>query len=345
MKKSIPALFFMLLAGFMLEAQTNNSEIAVTEKFIWVINGGRLHKYDKATGERLEKNSGSAISYFLMTKDRKGNLVFSGSNHDVWRRHEQTNTSETLARFHGRPLGMVLDSQDNIYFITDKGIEDARSGEVYFSNISLNNQIRIRDNWGNPYCYYIDRQDRIWLGFGYGEWGGNLFIFDTVSKTFLTPDLNDFRITLWPIKSFFEDNGAVYASAGLQHLMMTNGIIIKFDNLKASVLLESDEKMKDGVMESGEYIGPAAFSPADSSVWFYSQHGVFKGNKNKDLSKLVNWQLVFKPQLNWQYGQPDAVGSPMNVTRLIPIDRTRFVLLSVNDGAVYYDGTHIKKLE
>ncbi|AYB32612.1 hypothetical protein [Chryseolinea soli] len=344
MRKGITVLYlFVLLAGFSLKAQTDHSGIAVTDKFIWV-STGRLHKFDKTTGERLEKNSGSSVTYFLMTKDHKGNLVVAGSDHNIWRHIDQTNTREVLARFNGRPYGMVLDSRDNIYFITDKGIEEEQTGEVYFSNVSLNNQIRIRDNWGNPYCYYIDKQDRIWLGFGYGEWGGNLFIFDTVSKTFLTPDLNDFRIALWPIKSFFEDNDAVYASAGLQH-MMTSGIIVRFDNLKASVLLESREKMKDGNMAPGEYIGPATFSPADSSIWFYSQHGVFKGNKNKDLSKLENWQLIFKPKLSWQYGQPYAVGSPMNVTRLIAIDKTRFVLLSVNDGAFYYDGTQFKKLD
>jgi ligand-binding sensor domain-containing protein len=344
MRKSIPALFVFMLLTVTLEAQTNHSEIAVTEKFIWVITGGGLQKYDKTTGKRLEKNGDGSNRYFHMTKDHQGNLVFSDSNHDIWRRHEQTNKTERMAGFKGSPHGMVLDSRDNIYFITDKGIVDEKTGKVYFSNISLNSQIRSRNNWGNPYCYYIDKQDRIWLGFGYGEWGGNLFIFDTVSKTFLTPDLNDFEIALWPIKSFFEDNDAVYASAGLEH-MRTKGIIVKFDNLKASVLLESHEKMKDGVMASGEYIGPATFSPADSSIWFYSQNGVFKGNKNKDLSKLENWQLIFKPQFKWEYGQPYAVGSPMNATRLIAIDKTRFVLLSVNDGAVYYDGTHVKKLE
>lgn len=68
--------------------------------------------------------------------------------------------------------------------------------------------------------------------------GGNLFVFETNSKEFKNVDLGNFQINLWPIKSFFEDSSSIYLSAGLQH-MTTNGVIVKFEGLKASVLLES----------------------------------------------------------------------------------------------------------
>src|SRR5690606_29864490 len=118
------------------------------------------------------------------------------------------------------------------FSITEKGIQNLATNKIYFNSKSLNNQIQYKDKWDKPYCGYIDKNDVIWLGFGYGEWGGNLFAFETNKKKFLDLSLDDFRIELFPIKSFFEDSTSVYISAGLQH-MMTSGIIVKMDNQKA----------------------------------------------------------------------------------------------------------------
>ena len=68
-----------------------------------------------------------------------------------------------------------------------------------------------------------------------------------------------------------------------------------------------------------EYIGPASFNKFDNSIYFYSQNGIFKGDKAKDLSKIANWQNILKP---------DAVGSPMNVLKLIIIEKEKFTFLT-----------------
>jgi len=197
----------------------------------------------------------------------------------------------------------------------------------------------------------MDRADRIWLGFGYGEWGGNLFVFETTNNEFLTPILGSFNIALWPIKSFFEDSTSVYLSSGLQH-MNTYGTIIRFDNLKASTLLLclshwSEPTGKDGMktMINAEYIGPATFNEFSLSIYFYSQNGIFKGDKTKDLSKIENWEIILKPNLHWNVGQRDAVGSPMNVLKMIIIDKNKFVFLSQKDGIGYFDGNKLSMLK
>jgi len=91
----------------------------------------------------------------------------------------------------------------------------------------------------------------------------------------------------------------------------------------------------------GEYIGPSTFNPYSNSIYFYSQNGIFIGEKAKDLSKSENWKKVVSPKLTWKYGQPDAVGSPMNVLKLCIVDKTRFVFLSQNNGIGFYDGENI----
>ena len=216
--------------------------------------------------------------------------------------------------------------------------------KFYFNGKSLNHQIHYKDKWGKPYCNYIDKNDIIWVGFGYGEWGGNLFVFQTSTRKFLDLSLDSFEITLFPIKSFFEDSSSLYISAGLQH-MMTSGIIVKIDNLKASTLFSSESHWlnpeKRDSMIDGEYVGPATFNPYSNSIYFYSQNGIFFGEKTKDLSRTVNWEKVVSRNLTWKYGQPDAVGSPMHVFKICIVDKTKLVFLSQNNGVGFYDGQNI----
>jgi hypothetical protein len=94
-------------------------------------------------------------------------------------------------------------------------------------------------------------------------------------------------------------------------------------------------------MTDGEYIGPGAFNPFNNSIYFYSQHGFFRGDMAKDLSKFENWEKIVKPKLTWTNGQPDAVGSPMNVLKICIIDKARFVFLSQSDGIGLFDGDKV----
>jgi len=85
-------------------------------------------------------------------------------------------------------------------------------------------------------------------------------------------------------------------------------------------------------------LGPSTFNPHNNSIYFYSQNGIFLGETGKDLSKSENWKKIVSPKLTWKYGQPDAVGSPMNVFKLCIVDKTKFVFLSQNNGIGFYDG-------
>jgi len=85
----------------------------------------------------------------------------------------------------------------------------------------------------------MDDHNRIWIGFGYGEWGGNLFVFDTGKRRFLRPKLYDYRITLNPVQSFAQSDKNVFMTAGMAHFT-THGSIVAFDDLSARVVLSSE---------------------------------------------------------------------------------------------------------
>ena len=350
MKKFLTTLFIVTALSFETKADTDYKDFIVTEKFIWTLtSNGEIRLFDKS-GKRIEREIPNASPILFITKDNFGNPIIVDKANEIKRYNESNNSWDLISKHKENCFGIVFDSQNSGFLITEKGIKDLKTGKVYYSNKSLNDQITYKDKWGKPYCYFVDKRDRIWLGFGYGEWGGNLFVFETKGKEFRNPNLGSFQINLWPIKSFFEDSSAVYVSAGLQH-MMTNGIIVKFDGLNASVLLESRsgwskkiEKYSSRTMVDGEYIGPATYSNGLNSIYFYSQNGIFKGEVTSDLSKIENWKIILKPKLNWKYGQPDAVGSPMNVLKIEAMKNGGLVFLSQSDGIGYYDGDQLTML-
>ncbi len=61
--------------------------------------------------------------------------------------------------------------------------------------------------------------------------------------------------------------------------------------------------------------------------------------------KKANYELVITPKLNWKYGQPDVVGSPMNVLKLEILDENIFMFLFQNDGIGLFNGKDIIMLK
>ncbi len=342
---NICLLILFFLFPFSGQAENKYKDILVSNNIVWALtSNGRIKLFDATSGKQIDKNIFAGTDIILITKDKTGNVVSANKRKQIKKYDQSKNAWEVIGQYDAEPFGILIDSKGSCFSITEKGIQDLTTKKFYFNNKSLNHQIHYKDKWDRPYCSYIDRRDVIWLGFGYGEWGGNLFAFQTGNKKFLDLSLDSFEIELFPIKSFFEDSSSLYISAGLQH-MMTSGIIVKFDNLKASTLFKSrshwlNPEKRDSMVD-GEYIGPSTFNPFNNSIYFYSQNGIFYGEKTKNLSKIENWIKVVSPKLTWKYGQPDAVGSPMNVFRLCIIDKTRFVFLSQINGIGFYDGKKI----
>ena len=95
---------------------------------------------------------------------------------------------------------------------------------------------------------------------------------------------------------------------------------------------------KDSTKRNGHYIGPTSYTLWDDHLYIYSQHGIFKQKPNKNLSDAKNWTLVVKPELLWTYGQSNATGTAMNVTKLIATKPDTVFFLTELNGIGYFNG-------
>jgi hypothetical protein len=276
---------------------------------------------------------------FAIAKDRNESLIIVDESFGIKRHNESQNMWESLGIYREDIFGMLFDSKNVCYAITNVGIENMKSHNFYPPTKSLNKQINYKDRWFAKPCLHIDKKDNIWIGFDHGEWGGDLAVFNTSLQKYETPKINDFSIELSPINSFFEDSNSVYISGGLSHMMSSSGLIAKFDGLSSSAVLKSKSYWKeiDNVKKikhliAGEYIGATTFNPSENSIYFYSQNGFFKGNISADLSKISNWKLILKPNFKWTDGRSNAVGFPINVLKMNYIGKNKIIFLTEKDG-------------
>lgn len=324
-------------------------DFVLANSSIWGLTAdGKINVIDRKS-KTSTKILTNGIEITNLAKDRTGAIVIVDKNNELKKYSEVDNSWQPVKTLKNKLFGLVFDSHNRGYAITVNGIQDVATGKIYFADSSLNHQVNYRDGWRNIKAFHIDKANNIWVGFGFGEWGGDIFIFNTDQKKFVTLSLDEFKIMLHPIQSFFEDSTSIYASTGLQH-MMTSGEITQFKDFRATVLFESDSHWskpfkvgKETLQElvGGEYIGPAAFSPYDNAIYFYSQNGLFRGDRSKNLAYSQNWKKIATPRLKWSSGQPDAVGSPMNVIKLVATGKSSLVFLSQHDGIGFFDNGRV----
>lgn len=323
-------------------AQIGYSDFVVDGNEVWLLtNTGQL--------KAVAVNSGKSLLYKLpdsgviaLARDRSGVITVATADQHIRQFNRHSQRWSVLASYPVEPTGLVFDSQNRCFALTGKGILDVDANKLYFpdSALYLNDQIRDHKTWFEMPTFLMDTRDRIWVGFGYGEWGGDVFVFDAVAKQFVKPQLNGYPINLNPVQAFVQTGREVFMATGMAHIL-THGSIVAFDDLSAHVILDSKShwtpiSANRRTLDGGEYIGPATYNNRDKHVYIHSQHGIFRGNPADSLDSMSKWTLVIKPQLLWDGGQRNAVGPAMNVSKMqFTADGTLLFLTSLNGLGIY----------
>ena len=316
-------------------------DFVIANDQLWALTeNGHLRLFDLKSEARLTepmvKDSLVAIAI-----DIHSVLVVGDKQHRIQKYDSAGGVWNSLGNYSGSLYGITFDQDNNCYLITSKGVVELGSNRTYFPDSGLNTQIHYHGAWFRQPTYYMDSAGNLWLGFRYGEWGGDLFVFNTRLKRFLPLNISGYSIELYPVQGICSNGGDVFISTGVDH-MSTSGSIVRFKNYKASVIFESspysDAHRHDSAFQ-GEYIGPTAFNNFDRRLYFYSQHGFFRGDPNQDLSSIEKWEKVARPHLKWSWGQQDAVGSPMNVRKIAFYRNSKMLFLTQLNGiGILQDG-------
>ncbi|NCD71628.1 hypothetical protein [Mucilaginibacter agri] len=331
--------------------KSNYIDFVIKDSLIVLLtDSGKINMFYIKSGKSIDSDINNSAIVNAITLTKSHDIFVATTGRKIERFDPETRQFTAINKARSDIWNVIYNSSDKGFALTINGIEDLSSKKTYKPDISLrlNKQI---GGWGKPSAIFMDKDDKLWIGFGHGEWGGNLFVFDTKTNKFIKPVLNGFKIDLEPVKSIFSDGNSIYLSCGLEH-MLTFGCIVKIANGRFINVFNSESTWKTysekgkilQKRQPGEYIGPATYNNLDSCFYFYSQTGLYRGKINGDLSQIANWTKIASPALHWRNGQPDAVGSPMNVLKMQFDDEGNLYLLTQNDGIGRYDGKDFKLL-
>ncbi|MDB5116876.1 MAG: hypothetical protein JWQ79_2368 [Mucilaginibacter sp.] len=286
--------------------------IIKSNKLYALTANGHINTLDINTEAVIDTNIHADTTITAISIDKTKNIVVAKSDQKTNLFNEQKQSFDNSFTATSPIYNIVFDNNNKEYLITENGITDVNTRKVYFPDSSFH---YVQNFWLKPSAVLVDNNNNIWIGSARGEWGGKLCMFDTKTTKFIKPILDDID----PVNSIFSDGNSVYVSFGLAHMIIT-GSILKFTADTHTVIFNSKTDLiniegKNKTVE-GEFVGPAIYNEKNNCIYFYSQNGLFKGNKYKDLTKINGWTKVASPKLHWTSVGSHAVGPSMNILKM-----------------------------
>lgn len=285
-----------------------------------------------------------------MTTDHSGQLFVARSDNRIQRYDEKENRWADAGSFRGEAMDLFADSRNNLYMIAAEGVQEIASGESWYDDHSYNSGVRHDGKWDSMTATFMDRQDRIWMGFDYGEKGGNILVFDTRKKEFLKVGLSGLVVENLSFYSFWDDGQAVYATAQNGKSQAPLSTIVRFDRqLKATAFLESGSVIhpeKENVTLK-DMNGLLLFTGAENDQYFYlcAFQGLYRGRRSDDLSKEKNWEhLVNMKPFARRRQRATGYRDWFFITDMVVLPDNRVVFQTLHHSIGYFDGVRLRKI-
>ncbi|UYZ60010.1 hypothetical protein [Hymenobacter latericus] len=262
---------------------------------------------------------------------KTGELV-AVCNSVVYQLNTSNGKANQIGQLPAKTTFLALDKLHQVWAATETGLLNVSTNKYFAPKESLNRYYKWQPV---PDATLLDRNDVLWLGFGQGEWGGNLYAFDTQKQAFIPVSFRDSLACLSPVNSFCQVGSQVYLSGAVAH-GTSSGCITRLDGFQAQHVFNSsgDKNYRTVTFgsEEGEYIRALAYNAAEQRCYYYSQNGIFKGSITTDLSKASAWQLVWSP--TW----PGPAKQHTEASKMDFTSDNKLVLLIRNGALGIWDG-------
>ncbi len=340
-------LFFALYPSF---AQSQNTPRTVYTDFvtsgstIWLLTQtGSLEQADSRTMQSTVLPPPPAPHLVAIAKDTANALVVADSAGQIWQRDEQTRQWSVVATCpYASPYALVVDRHNQYLIVHPFGIwtSDTRYNHFPDDSLLLNKDVRggmrTTREWEEKPVWLLDREDRLWLGFDYGEWGGLLFVFDTRRHQFVQPQPGDFDLAFNPIVSIMQAGRDLYLAGSMRH-MITQSHIARVTQLTATTIFTSESCWDqttggESALVHGQSVSLLAFNPSDNQLYACIDGAIMKANGTNRSVPIDRWTQVI-PR------------SPTDNDRLVRMAFTptgQLALLYKNRGLRVFDGKTLR---
>jgi len=344
----------------------NYIDYAYCKGNIWAITaGGKLIVWNIQNSKTVKTQSRQTLRDITSVSVTGADEIYIGTKRgEIYRWEEKKNIFKRVSKINGAIYKVFIVDGNRLYAITDQGVVNIETKQLNRPEKSFNRQINETKKdlfWlGRPSAITIDTMGNIWIGYNYGEWGGDLHVFSTKNESYMHMQNMKFpaemfknvppnqvpgnMITYTPIKSIFEGrDGIVFITSGIEHVFL-HSAIWQFNNTndswKGSLVYWS---AKTDTQE-GEFIGPGYFDKNIGRYFYFADGTMYYSD---DLSLSLN--TIWKPYLRgfkvaWTPARL-AAGYDIGMLKFEFIDKKTLVFLTRHDGIGIFDGKEIKVLK
>jgi len=321
----------------------NNSVYAINEH-------GQVAIWDLSTLDTVAFKYNDTLSYrFLCIAIDKKNAIYFGTNQGHIFRFQPVSKEFSLYKKLRYPVHHIFfNSENHPLVITPDAVYDPitkrqwrkfknhTEGMIHMKKVLGLFRKRIDTYFQPPHYTFLDSKDRLWMTACFGEFGGDIQIFDAKNFRIAPNQFDSINLGLTFPRSVFEgSNQQIYLTSGLQHFS-NSGEIYKINSNKSVIrIFESsglpnvERKTGKVLSEGGLFIGPGAYNDGDSCIYFATTRGIRK--IKTDENRATSADLVINPMIQWGR-EPLAIGVAMNIKRMEFLLDGRLLFLTAKDG-------------
>lgn len=284
-------------------------------KSIWAINmEGKIVSLTLSDKQNIVSlNHDKPI--FALYIDKNGKK-FGVANNEVFR-FKKNGTWKSVFKDSENISNIIFDTHNKVFLISRKGIMSFDDKKYYFptqqytTNPLLKQYIATK-KWSKiPLATMIDGENKIWISIDLGEFGRELYLFDTNTKKYENICPSEANFFNSAIKCFFTFNNHIYGYTSSRYDAGEVSNIVYFDSLCEKEVLSIDE-----------YISTVNINSYDSCLYFSSNKGFYK-------QETYNSSIFIPISKRSEY---------LNITKIIFIDTIHYVFLAQDKQILYFDG-------
>jgi hypothetical protein len=344
-----------------------NPDFIIVKNEIWLLRQDSTIKvFDAAKGEAISGKLDGDFKASSITKDNNDNIIVTDGKKRLFRLNNDLLKWEQFTACKSKALIYTFfNSKGDCFLLTNDGIVDPSTGEKWFPPK--------KDKFTRQYDYYdwihcniigfLDHNDNIWINADFGEFGSELFIFNTTSRKFIQPETRPF---FTPIMSFCQSKRNVFSSGGeygggIARWVQSNenGDV----SIRGNIIYDTQNNPPDRTsFDPFGVFGYIAFNPIDNSIYMSCESGLYKGKVGVDISSIAKWTKIKNFILNPKGGGAStyrgARDDNTGKERDVPFDKEssvlqgkvefatngKLILLDYDHGLFLFDGNKLLKL-
>jgi hypothetical protein len=294
------------------------------------------------------KNDTASYKFLCVAKDQINAVYFGTDKGHIFKYHPETGECGLYKKLKYSIHHIVFNSNNHPLVIVPYAVYDPITKkrwtefENHTNGLILKKKVlglfskRIYKYLQMPQYTFLDSQDRLWMTASFGEFGGDVQIFDAKNFRILDNKFDSISPGLLCPKSVFEGTGKnIFITSGLQHFSNSGDIYrVDPDGSTTKIFHSSgrtviDRKTNKVIDEGGLFIGPGAYNKQDDCIYFATSRGIHKIRSSQNKSEAA--ELVVDPALRWGR-EPLAIGVAMNIKRMEFLPDGRLLFLTAMDG-------------